>query len=346
MNRTLKRALLLLPLLALVFALPCFASYTDTAGHWGENAINEWSEEGIVQGANGLFRPDDPITRAEMATVITRLLKLTTPAANTYLDLPAGAWYEQAVLCCVEAGIMQGDGGGIIRPGDNITRQEAIVMLGRARGISQSTSSDLSKFTDGALTADWAKGYVKSFVDLGYIKGVGNDMLAPTGNINRASVVTILSNAIASYVQTSGEFSMSPGNQGIVLVCAKDVTLTGAAGGMVLIAQGAGSSMLTVKGIAGNMDVKADSLIVDVQSGMVLTLNFLGKGNTLICRSGATVSSVNGDHTSYEGVSGDNDIPADGSDTPTDPSVPNDGMSTPEIPVNPGLVDGSWSPIL
>ncbi|MBR5903487.1 MAG: S-layer homology domain-containing protein, partial [Clostridia bacterium] len=279
MNRTFKRVLLLLPVLALAFCLPAMAAYTDTANHWGESAITEWSQAGIVQGANGLFRPDDPITRAELATVITRLLKLTESAPNTYTDLPAGAWYEQAVLCCVQAGIMKGDGGGIIRPSDNVTRQEAIVMLGRAWGISESASKDLSRFSDGALTADWAKGYVRSFVDLGYIKGVGENMLAPTGNINRASVVTILSNAIASYVSTPGEFSMSPGNQGIVLVCAKDVTLSGAAGGMVLITQGASGSMLTTKAIAGNMNIKADNLIMDVQSGMILTLNFMGKGS-------------------------------------------------------------------
>ena len=334
MNRTIKRVLLLLPLLALAFCLPAMAAYTDMANHWSEKAITEWSELGIVQGSNGLFRPDDPITRAELATVITRLLKLNTPAENTYTDLPAGAWYEQAVLCCVQAGIMQGDGGGIIRPSDNVTRQEAIVMLGRAWGIAQSTSKDLSKFADGALTADWAKGYVKSFVDLGYIKGVGENMLAPTGNINRASVVTILSNAIASYVNTSGEFSMSPGNQGIVLVCAKDVTLTGAAGGMVLITQGADNGMLISKAIAGNMNVKANSLIIDVQSGMVLTLNFLGESGTVICRSGATVSSISGNFTRYDGVSGGSDTPAT-PETPTTPSNPGDGMSTPEIPVRP-----------
>ena len=334
MNRTFKRVLLLLPLLALAFCLPAMAAYTDTANHWGESAITEWSQAGIVQGANGLFRPDDPITRAELATVITRLLKLTESAPNTYSDLPAGAWYEQAVLCCVQAGIMKGDGGGIIRPSDNVTRQEAIVMLGRAWGISESASKDLSRFSDGALTADWAKGYVRSFVDLGYIKGVGVNMLAPTGNINRASVVTILSNAIASYVSTPGEFSMSPGNQGIVLVCAKDVTLSGAAGGMVLITQGASGSMLTTKAIAGNMNIKADNLIMDVQSGMILTLNFMGKGSVLICREGATVSSVNGEYTLYNASSSEPTTPAVPT-TPAPPSNPGDGMSTPEIPVRP-----------
>lgn len=335
MNGYIKKLLILLPVLALLLALPSFGAYSDTSGHWGESAIDEWSQAGIVQGAGGLFRPDDPITRAEMATVITRLLRLTEQAPNTYTDLPAGEWYESAVLCCVKAGIMQGDGGGIIRPGDKITRQEAIVMLGRAWGISQNPTGSLDKFTDGNQTADWARGYVKSFVDLGYVKGVGDNMLAPTGVINRASVVTILSNAIASYVSTSGEFNMSPGNQGIVLVCAKDVTLTGAAGGMVLVSQGANGSMLTVKGIAGNMNIKADNLIVDLQSGMVLTLSFYGSGGVLIKRDGASVNTVNGLYTLYNATQPD--APADPStpDTPAPPPPAGDGVTTPEIPVMP-----------
>lgn len=45
------------------------AEYGDTAGHWAESYINTWSDNGVIQGDNGSFRPDDAISRAEVAQV-------------------------------------------------------------------------------------------------------------------------------------------------------------------------------------------------------------------------------------------------------------------------------------
>ena len=352
MHKYLNRLLILLPLLAIIIALPAGAAYRDTDGHWGKGAIDEWSSEGIIQGADGFFRPNDPITRAEMATILMRLLKLEKTAPNLYTDLPEGAWYEKAVLACVQEGIMQGDGGGIIRPTHNVTRQEAIVMLGRAWKVTQSSSASLDRFTDGAKTADWAKGYVRSFVDLGYVNGVGNNELAPTGYINRASVVTILSNAIAVYANTDGEsVTMSSDNEGIILVAAKDVKLSGSSGGMILISRGAQGSQVSVGGIAGEVNVAADNVSVRVETGLVLTVNFLGKGGKLIKNISTTVNTVTGEYTEESVII-----------TPSDPDDPKPGdpgsSETPEIPLNPGnqggnggsgddsgIIDGSWSPI-
>ena len=59
MNGYIKKLLILLPVLALLLALPSFAAYSDTSGHWGESAIDEWSQAGIVQGAGGLAGRDE-----------------------------------------------------------------------------------------------------------------------------------------------------------------------------------------------------------------------------------------------------------------------------------------------
>ena len=66
---------------------------------------------GVIEGSNGQFNPDAPITRAEMAAVIARLLGLTETAENTFTDVEAGAWYAQAILQCAAAGIIQGSNG-------------------------------------------------------------------------------------------------------------------------------------------------------------------------------------------------------------------------------------------
>lgn len=85
------------------------ARYEDTSGHWAESAIDTWSEYGIIKGYAGVFRPGDMITRGEMATVLDRLLQLQTKAENSFADL-GESWYTDAVLRCVAAGILQGDG--------------------------------------------------------------------------------------------------------------------------------------------------------------------------------------------------------------------------------------------
>lgn len=338
-NAVFKRILVLLPVLVLMLMISAAAAYTDTAGHWAESAINEWSQRGIIQGADGYFRPNDSITRAEMATIITRLLKLEQAADNIYTDLPAGAWYEKAVLCCVKAGIMQGDGGGIIRPGDNVTRQEAMVMLGRAWHIEQSQTGVLGAFKDAANVAQWAKGYVESFVALGYVKGVGDNMLMPQGYINRASVVTILSNAIGAYVRINGELvDMNSAGQGIVLVCAKNVYLGGSAEGTVLVTGIADT--VTVSGIVRDMKVAADGVVVDMQNGIIIDIEFLADNGMMILRRGASVSNIQGEHLLFDqsalesGAPTPPNMPDDGG-VPSTPTPPNDGVTTPEIPVRP-----------
>ena len=55
-------------------------AYGDTAGHWAEGSIGRWSEHGIVQGSNGAFAPNGQLTCAQLATILTNLLK--PPAAE------------------------------------------------------------------------------------------------------------------------------------------------------------------------------------------------------------------------------------------------------------------------
>ncbi|MEG0598218.1 MAG: S-layer homology domain-containing protein, partial [Oscillospiraceae bacterium] len=122
------------------------AAFTDTANHWGEKAIERWTEYGIIKGdGTGKFNPDGNLTRGALATILTNLLGLTEKSANIYSDVPATAWYADAVLKCTAAGIMKGDGVRA-NPEANISRQEAMVMLGRALGIQPAKVADLTAF--------------------------------------------------------------------------------------------------------------------------------------------------------------------------------------------------------
>lgn len=204
MKHKLLGVLLVLALIFFLLPTTAMAAYSDTDGHWAEEAIDRWSSLGIIQGYNGRFNPDDPITRADMAVIIDRLMQYQTAAENTYPDLPDDAYYTTAVLHARDAGVMFGD-GSYMRPLNKITRQEAVVMLGRAFGIPESTTA--ANYSDLSDISVWALGYVNSMTEIGLIHGY-NGMFRPKANMTRAEVVTVLDNMVFglfTYVQTSDE---------------------------------------------------------------------------------------------------------------------------------------------
>ena len=122
--------------------------YSDTAGHWAEAEINRWSDYGVLQGSNGEFAPDAAITRAETAAIYSRIMGYTETAPNNFTDLGED-WYTNDILKAHAAGIIEGD-GSTVRPLDNITRQEAAVVLCRALGIELEENVTQTSFADDA----------------------------------------------------------------------------------------------------------------------------------------------------------------------------------------------------
>lgn len=82
--------------------------YTDVQNHWAQTAIEKWSNLGIIQGYNGSFRPDDSITRGEMAVIIDRIMQYKTSANNSFSDL-GQAFYTASILKANAAGVILGD---------------------------------------------------------------------------------------------------------------------------------------------------------------------------------------------------------------------------------------------
>ena len=221
-------------------------TYGDTAGHWAESSIERWSAYGIIQGSNGEFDPNGQLTCAQLATILAKLLKLPAAKDAGFTDNTADAWYYDAINRCAAAGILNGNGDSTVTPEAPITRERAIVMLGRALGIEPIRESDLTKYTDAAKVAPYAQGMVAAMIETGIVGGVTADELAPQDNINRASTVTILDRAISAYADQAGTTIKADG-KGIVLVVAENVKITNAPEGTkIVVADGA--TGLTVNG--------------------------------------------------------------------------------------------------
>ncbi len=237
-----KKILALLLTVCMVFSLGVTAfatSYDDVDGHWAEDAILRWSEFGIVEGSDGSFAPNDSLTRAQIAAIIARLLNLPEAGDAGFADV-SGHWGEDFINSCAAAGIMLGDGTNA-RPDDPVTREETMVLLGRALGIAPVGDEALGNYPDGNKVSDWAKGYVAALTEKGIVNGIDGS-LVPAADINRASAVTILHRAIEGYANTPGQTIEATG--GIVVVAAPDVTVTGEVES-VIISQGAQGGTVT-----------------------------------------------------------------------------------------------------
>jgi uncharacterized protein YjdB len=228
------------------------ADYTDTDAHWAKESIDKWSDEGLIQGYDGLFCPDNNISRAEIAVIIDRIMDYQDREENTFSDLDNRTWYTDAILKNNLAGVMEG-ANGLIRPNDDITRQEAVVMLSRALGINPASGN--TTFADDASIASWAKGYVKAFSDINLIKGLPGGIFLPTDYITRAGVVKIVDNALGEWI--TEEAVITTDFEGFVVVNAAGVTLKDLTiDGDLIIAEGVSDGEVYLDNVVVTGDVR------------------------------------------------------------------------------------------
>jgi hypothetical protein len=262
--------------LSVVFLLGLFPAsfaagvFTDSAEHWAGAAISRWSDCGIILGSGGLFRPNDPITRAELAAILNRVMIYQQIADNTFTDLPE-KWYTKDILALNAADVLQG-ANGKVRPEDNITREEAAVMFGRAFSVDEGKGAS-TRFSDTGTISSWAQPLVFGMEAKGYVSG-SSGQFRPRDHISRAEVVKILDNLIDVYITEAGEKTGDV--EGNVLINTTGVTLKNMsiAGDLYLtdgIAEGdVNLDSVTVKGKAVVHGDGMDSINISGKSGFTV----------------------------------------------------------------------------
>lgn len=154
-------------------------TFADAADHVYREAVEALAARKIVDGkGDGLFHPDDGLTRAEFAAIAVRALGLTGQTTDAFPDVAADAWYAPYVGAAHAHGLINGKGDGSFDPEGPITRQEAAVLVTRAAGLcGMETGMDpmavrdtLAQFTDYVTTAQWARDglafcYAKGLLD-------------------------------------------------------------------------------------------------------------------------------------------------------------------------------------
>jgi len=107
-----------------------FVSFTDTQNHWAKESIDILANLGIVPiDGTRRFRPDDPITRCEIAQIMNNLIQLRAYNYYSFLYVPPGHHLSTAIANTVQAGIMGGMDNLYFKPEEKATRAQALSVL-------------------------------------------------------------------------------------------------------------------------------------------------------------------------------------------------------------------------
>ncbi|WP_258365648.1 S-layer homology domain-containing protein [Aneurinibacillus soli] len=127
------------------------------SSYWALHAIAEMSDLKIMVGSpDGNFYPEQPVTRAELAAVIARLLPLPSAQGTPFTDVD-GSWAKDSILKMANAGLVSGYGDGTFRPEQSLTRAEAAVIFNKLMGRSSQSVASTPKWSD-VPTDFWAYG--------------------------------------------------------------------------------------------------------------------------------------------------------------------------------------------
>lgn len=164
---------------ALAMSFPDVDDYLDYAV-----AVDYVSDLGIMVGDDqGNFNPYKTVTRAEMATIICRMLDETEnlPSSTAFTDVPVGHWANAYVGKAAELGIVSGYGGGKFGPSDPVTYEQAVTMVIRAIG-------------EGDAAVEYG-GYPDGFLAVAKENSLLDGILAERGEpLSRADIALLLYN--------------------------------------------------------------------------------------------------------------------------------------------------------
>ena len=167
--------------------------FTDVAPEaWYAGEVGYVAENGLMSGvSNGLFAPDQVMSRAMLATVLYRMVG--SPAVegqDSFTDTEEGMWYSSAVLWAQQSGYITGYSSQIFGTGDPVTREQMAAILWRYAGSPAPEGS--AGFADSASISDWASAAADWASARGIIGGKPGNCFDPGGQATRAEAAVIL----------------------------------------------------------------------------------------------------------------------------------------------------------
>lgn len=176
--------------------------FMDTANHWSKSYVLYLVERGIISGRDEFrFDPDASITKAEVVTLLTKLIINDLSALPTYTgdsaDITAGAWYDGHMQRGEILGIVTPNEMGLFEPNHDSTREEVVTMLINALKaldieLDDNLKNQPTQFKDFNQVNESHKEDMAIAINLGFISGKGNQMIDPKSKITRAEIAVVI----------------------------------------------------------------------------------------------------------------------------------------------------------
>ena len=183
--------------------------FTDlAAGAWYEDAVAYVYRHDLMSGfSEDTFGPNAALSRAQLCQILYNMEgRPAVTGSGSFSDLADGAWYTDAVTWAASKGIVDGYGGGLFGPDDNITREQLASILYRcaqARGddVSVGEDTNILSYSDAADVAEYAVSAMQWACGAGVITGISESALAPRGEATRSQTAAMLMRFCEQYVE-------------------------------------------------------------------------------------------------------------------------------------------------
>ncbi|MDZ7961993.1 MAG: S-layer homology domain-containing protein [Aulosira sp. DedQUE10] len=179
-------------------------SFYDLGGHWAAAYVEALVSKGLISGfPDGSFKPNSPITRAQYAAIIAKTFPPpSSNKASNFTDVKPDFWAASAISRAANMGFISGFPDGTFRPGQNLTKIQAIVSIVNGLKWSGGNPNVLSVYGDRAQIPSYATNAVavatQKLLVVNYPKA---EQLEPLRDISRAEIAAIIYQALVAIGQ-------------------------------------------------------------------------------------------------------------------------------------------------
>ncbi|MDF0726042.1 S-layer homology domain-containing protein [Cytobacillus sp. S13-E01] len=199
MKRIFSMMIAVLMLLTFTVSTTTYAAKDDITGNTLEVELRAMIERGVINGfEEGVYKPSDPVTRAQFAAFLSRALTLPVATTHTtFSDVPASSSLAKTIYSANQAGLVQGFSDKTFKPDDKITREQMAIMIDRALLYKKIARVEAPlTFTDSSsINATFKQGIAHNVhfkIINGMSNGDGSYRFGPKENATRAHAAAFI----------------------------------------------------------------------------------------------------------------------------------------------------------
>jgi hypothetical protein len=169
--------------------------------YWAQTFIQELASRNIIKGfPDGNFRPNDPVTRAQFAALLSQAMNRPTKRSNvTFADVASNFWAATAIQKAYTTGFMSGYSATTFRPNENISRVQILVSLANGSGYAPTkpANTTLQLYSDATTIPAYARNSVAAATENRMVVNYPNlKLLNPNQPATRAEVAAFIYQAL------------------------------------------------------------------------------------------------------------------------------------------------------